>query len=104
MTSNDDLRAALDLLDKGAHLPPRPTQYRRGFARGQEAAASAIRAALATTEQREGLDVERLATAIHAGEREADPSDRAYCPACMDDARRYAREYAALTIPEPETA
>ena len=43
---NGRLDEALAILDKGATLPPRPTQYRRGFARGQEAAAIALRAAL----------------------------------------------------------
>lgn len=40
------------------------------------------------------LDVKRLATAIHAGERDMDPTDRPFCPACLDDANRYATQYA----------
>jgi len=44
----------------------------------------------------EGLDVERLAASIHQGERDMDPYDRPFCPSCLADAQRYAREYAAL--------
>ena len=36
-----------------------------------------------------GLDAERLATAIHSGEREMDPMDRPFCQTCLSEAKRY---------------
>lgn len=58
-----DLRAALEAIDNETTLPPRPTQYRRGWADASAAAATRLRRALAASPE-PGLDVELLARAM----------------------------------------